>query len=436
MSDGSASIRVLCIDDDDAFCSMLVEWLGRVDPDIEADALTDPTEALGRLRTGEYECVVCDYDMPELTGLDVVEQVRERYPDLPFVLYTGKGSEEIASEAISRGVTDYLQKGSETERYELLANRIEKYVHGYRSDREHTLTEQRYQRLIEQSVVGIALSQDGVFEYVNPKFAEMFGYTATELVGTNALSLIDESDRPRVERAIEGREAGDVESVHYVVTGTDKHGDRFDIEVSGSRVIYDGETAILGVVEPLAARHRLGADVIATLTERLDETRDALDAPDDEVSPDALDTARESIAAARELVCRPQPDESAPSTPVDIGERLRAVWETTRPENVVLSVESTRTVRAPEPIIDRLFSELWRVWSGPDQQIIATVDATTDGFEMRIDPSADDAGPTPDPLPEPPVLSRVADSLGWDVFIAESDAGGAVYSFRGIDPTE
>jgi PAS domain S-box-containing protein len=436
MSDDSASIRVLCIDDDDAFCSMLAEWLGRVDPDIEAETLTDPTEALGRLRTGEYECAVCDYDMPEMTGLDVVDEVRERYPDLPFILYTGKGSEEIASEAISRGVTDYLQKGSGTERYELLANRIETYVRGYRSDRKHTLTEQRYRRLIEQSVVGIALSQDGVFEYVNPKFAEMFGYTQGELVGMDALSLIDESDRQRVQRAIEGREAGDVESVHYVVTGIDKHGDRFDIEVSGSRVIYDGDTAILGVVEPLAARHRLGADVIAALTERLDEAREALDAPDDDVSPDALDTARESIATARELVCRPQPDENDRSTPVDIGERFRTVWETTRPESVVLSVGSTRTVRAPEPIVDRLFSELCRVWSGPERQIVVTVDATADGFEIRIEPSTGDAGSTTDPLPEPPVLSRVADSLGWDVFIAESDAGGAVYSFRGIDPTE
>lgn len=53
--------------------------------------------------------------MPGLDGLDVLERVRGEYPDLPFILFTGKGSEEIASDAISKGVTDYLQKGGGTE---------------------------------------------------------------------------------------------------------------------------------------------------------------------------------------------------------------------------------------------------------------------------------------------------------------------------------
>ncbi len=50
-------------------------------------------------------------------GIEFLEAVREGHRDLPFILYTGKGSEEVASDAISAGVTDYLQKGSGTDQY-------------------------------------------------------------------------------------------------------------------------------------------------------------------------------------------------------------------------------------------------------------------------------------------------------------------------------
>lgn len=61
--------------------------------------------------------------MPGQNGIEFLETDREEYPNLPFILYTGKGSEEVASDAISAGATDYLQKGSGTDQYQLLANR-------------------------------------------------------------------------------------------------------------------------------------------------------------------------------------------------------------------------------------------------------------------------------------------------------------------------
>lgn len=50
--------------------------------------------------------------MPTANGLEFLESVRDRYPAIPFILYTGKGSEEIASDAISAGITDYVHKAS------------------------------------------------------------------------------------------------------------------------------------------------------------------------------------------------------------------------------------------------------------------------------------------------------------------------------------
>lgn len=128
-------INVLHVDDDSALVELCSEFLERKDDRISVHTETRPSDALDYLAAETVDCIISDYDMPELNGLELLDEVREEYPDLPFILFTGKGSEEIASEAIARGVTDYLQKGTGTEQYGLLANRLVNAVQQYRANR-------------------------------------------------------------------------------------------------------------------------------------------------------------------------------------------------------------------------------------------------------------------------------------------------------------
>ncbi|WP_245902887.1 response regulator [Salinigranum rubrum] len=101
---------MLHVDDDPDLCELVVEFLERQDDSLSVETATRPNEVLDRLADGDFDCVVSDYEMPERNGIELLTAVRAHYPNLPFILFTGKGSEEIASEAISAGVTDYLQK--------------------------------------------------------------------------------------------------------------------------------------------------------------------------------------------------------------------------------------------------------------------------------------------------------------------------------------
>ena len=129
------SISVLHVDDDAAMSDLTVTYLERVDERLDVQTAIGAEAGLDVLSDEHIDCVVSDYDMPEMDGLAFLEAVREDHPDLPFILFTGKGSEDIASDAISAGVTDYLQKQSGSEQYELLANRIENAVSQYRAER-------------------------------------------------------------------------------------------------------------------------------------------------------------------------------------------------------------------------------------------------------------------------------------------------------------
>lgn len=127
-------IRVLHVDDDPEFAELTGGFLEREDDRLSVDVAASAAEGLERLDHERIDCVVSDYEMPQNSGIEFLEAVRERYPDLPFVLFTGKGSEEIASDAIYAGVSDYLQKGTDTQQYSLLANRIVNLVQQYRAE--------------------------------------------------------------------------------------------------------------------------------------------------------------------------------------------------------------------------------------------------------------------------------------------------------------
>jgi GAF domain-containing protein len=91
----------------------------------------------------EVHAVVSDYDMPGENGIEFLERVRSTYPDLSFGLFTGQGDEDVASEAISAGVSDYLQKGTGTEQYAVLADRVGNLVEQRRTERRLAAHERR-----------------------------------------------------------------------------------------------------------------------------------------------------------------------------------------------------------------------------------------------------------------------------------------------------
>lgn len=128
------TINVVHVDDDPSFLQLAAEHVHNEYPDIQMHGETDPPAALERLDS--YDCVVSDYDTPGTDGLEFLQEVRDRNPDIPFIMFTGEGNEDIASEAISAGVTDYLRKQTGRSQYRVLANRIRNYAEDYWRERE------------------------------------------------------------------------------------------------------------------------------------------------------------------------------------------------------------------------------------------------------------------------------------------------------------
>lgn len=140
------SIRVLLVDDDPPLADLMASRLEQLREEFSVIVETDPNDALERFSDDSIDCIISDYHMPTMNGLELLRCVRDIDPNVPFVLFTARGSEEIASEAVSMGVTDYFKKQRGDDQFHAIANRIENAVVRSRTEtairrREQALTE-------------------------------------------------------------------------------------------------------------------------------------------------------------------------------------------------------------------------------------------------------------------------------------------------------
>lgn len=198
------AIRVLHVDDEPAVTGLTATVLERVDGDLTVETATSVEQGLERLRREPFDCIVSDYVMDGRDGLAFLRAVRGRGSELPFILYTGRGSEEVASEAIAAGVTDYLQKTTGQEQYELLANRIRLAVEERRARRRLDERTRELETLVDNlpgMVYRCANEPEWPFEKVGGDVESLSGYTNTELLdGTVSwgADVIHPDDRERV----------------------------------------------------------------------------------------------------------------------------------------------------------------------------------------------------------------------------------------------
>ena len=128
---------ILYVDDEPALLGLgkiFLESKGEFIVDTRLSAM----ESLEIPEDRSYDAIVSDYQMPDMDGIRFLKEVRAAYGDLPFILFTGRGREEIVIEAINNGVDFYLQKGGQPKAmFSELAHKIKKAVE--RRQAEHTI---------------------------------------------------------------------------------------------------------------------------------------------------------------------------------------------------------------------------------------------------------------------------------------------------------
>lgn len=251
--DDRGPISVLIVDDDANWAQLAARLLNKTEWAFEVATTTDAVEALEAVRTDPPDCVVSDFRMPGLTGIEFLREVRQDHPDLPFIIVTSKGDESIASRAIAEGVTDYLPKGHDEDHGTLLATRIRNAVQQRRTRAELEASEARYRAVVENVQHAILILVDGRIQFVNSTATDLTGLSEAALVGAGLDAFVDPAELSAVERLLDGR--GDENATRDLTVQTDD-GDIRECEVERVDIRYGDTEAVMLVVTDVSERRR------------------------------------------------------------------------------------------------------------------------------------------------------------------------------------
>jgi DNA-binding NtrC family response regulator len=123
-------VKVLHVDDEENELKFTKIFLEDIDPDLKIKSIADPRKALELLYEEEYDVILSDYKMDIISGIDFAKQVRS-FTDIPIILYTGYGSEEVAAQAFKIGMNGYVKKRLCPTHYQDLAEKIKRVVKKY-----------------------------------------------------------------------------------------------------------------------------------------------------------------------------------------------------------------------------------------------------------------------------------------------------------------
>ena len=176
---------VLYVDDEQALLDLGKIFLEQ-SGSITVETALSATEGILALKKNAIDCIISDYQMPEMNGLAFLKLLRKENNQIPFILFTGRGREEVVIDAVNNGVDYYLQKGGDpTSQFVELEHKIKLAIERRRTDSELKESRQRMTDIIDHLPdATFAIDLDGKVIVWNRAMEEMTGVNKEQILGT------------------------------------------------------------------------------------------------------------------------------------------------------------------------------------------------------------------------------------------------------------
>jgi len=262
-SEKNDSLRILHVDDDQTLLEVSKQIL-TMENNFEIEAASSVDEAFQKMERQTFDAIVSDYEMPLKNGLDFLKELRQQQRDIAFILFTGKGREEVVVKALNLGADSYINKnGSPETVYCELADAINKTVERKKTRKLLAESELKYRTLVEKSLQGIMVVQ-GVpprVAFANSSVGKMLGYSAEEfnsLSPSEVAELIYHEDRTIFFNRLKSRLEGKQTDNSYEFRAVRKDGSIIWMEVFGTLIEHNGQPALQAIFLDINERKKAG----------------------------------------------------------------------------------------------------------------------------------------------------------------------------------
>ncbi len=247
------TIRVLLVDDEKELLKATKLYLENAVKDFRITTCNSANNALNCLNKEPFDVIISDFQMPNMDGLELLEKIREMDPDIAFIIFTGKGREEVVIKALNLGADYYLQKGGDVRsQFSELINLINKSVEKKKADTALRKSEEMFSKAFKFSLNAMALNRfkGSAFIDINENFTKLLHYSREDVLEKNPeeLSLwAKNEDYLEYQRLL--REAG--EAIDYETLLCTKDAQIIPVLISGSLIEIEGELCVLSVARDI-----------------------------------------------------------------------------------------------------------------------------------------------------------------------------------------
>lgn len=241
-------IRVLHVDDEVGLLKVTKQLL-EADGDVRVMTVSSVDQALEKLKNETYDVVVSDYMMPGKDGLEFLKILRDSGNDAPFIIFTGKGREEVAIKALNLGADQYVNKLGDPETvYAELAHSIRKAAKTVTVAKDKTGSKkaeqiahesrQKFEGLFKDNPeAAVYLSPDFRILDINPRFCELFGFVLGEVKGQPVNDVIVPCEKAEEAKSLDERaEKG---YVYHDTVRKRKDGSLVQVSVSAAPIVVE-----------------------------------------------------------------------------------------------------------------------------------------------------------------------------------------------------
>ncbi|MCP4711808.1 MAG: PAS domain S-box protein [Planctomycetes bacterium] len=250
------SCTILVVDDDSGLSTLIQRRLQR--DGFQTAAVGRGAEAINWLRANEADLMLLDFKLPDMTGMQVMENLGDLQSSVPFVLITGQGDEKLAVDIMKGGARDYIIKdGAFLDLLPAVVNRVLDQVW---QEKQLTAAENALKESEAQYRGIFNSSQDGIFVVdfngkivdANPQAGKIYDYSLEDLVNQPLKSLIHPDYLHQYDQfTIDLRSKGEFQAESLAVQ---KDGTTIDVEMRSTVFTFKGENHILVVVRDISER--------------------------------------------------------------------------------------------------------------------------------------------------------------------------------------
>ncbi|MFC1951228.1 PAS domain S-box protein [Chloroflexota bacterium] len=274
---------ILFVDSDRKICENLAtiaDFKG-----YDTDMTTTGKRALAMVKSRWFNIAIVDIKLSDMTGIDLLTQLKEMRSDMEVIIVTGYSSSENALMALKKGAVDYIKKPVDIDELLLVVSQIvakQKLVFQNRDlieNLQRELTERKhvedlYQSLTDRSQAGIWIIQKSKFKLINPEFAKITGFSQEELLVSEPLSIIYPDDREKVHESATQMLKGELDSP-YEYRIISKDGEIKTVLEAAASIKYEGKLAAMGSCLDVTQRKR-DADVIEKFGLAMEQSIDGI----------------------------------------------------------------------------------------------------------------------------------------------------------------